>query len=56
MIAFVVRTGDVVERRAVTTGGMDGDRIEILAGLNPGDRVVVAPPPDLADGARVIVN
>ncbi len=55
-IAFVVRTGNIAERRAVTTGGMDGDRIEVLAGLNAGDRVVVAPPPELTDGAPVIVN
>ena len=55
-VVFVVGAGNVVERRAVTTGGTDGDRIEIHAGLNAGDRVVVAPPPDLADGATVIVN
>src|SRR5690606_17321821 len=35
-VAFVVR-GDVVERRAVTVGDADGDRVEIRAGLQPGD-------------------
>jgi len=55
-IAFVVRADNTVERRAVTTGGTDGDRIEILAGLNAGDRVVVSPPPQLAEGAAVTVN
>ena len=54
--AFVVGPDNVVERRAVTTGGTDGDRVEVLAGLNGGERVVVAPPPELADGAVVIVN
>ena len=53
--AFVVR-GDAVERRAVRIGGTDGDRVEVLAGLQSGDRVVVSPPPTLADGARVIVQ
>jgi len=53
---FVVAANNVVERRAVTTGGTDGDRVEILAGVNSGERVVVAPPEDLADGATVIVN
>ena len=53
--AFVIR-GDAVERRAVRLGGTDGDRVEVLAGLQSGDRVVVAPPPTLADGARVIVQ
>jgi RND family efflux transporter MFP subunit len=53
--AFVVQ-GDVVERRAVRTGGTDGDRLEILAGLRAGDRVVVAPPPALAAGMKVVVK
>jgi len=48
--------GDVAERRAVRTGGMDGDRIEVLAGLNAGDRVVVSPPATLTDGAMIVVR
>jgi HlyD family secretion protein len=55
-IVFVVLPGDVVERRAVTAGGMDGDRLEIIAGLNAGDRVVVSPPAELTDGAAVVVQ
>lgn len=53
--AFVVH-GDAVERRAVRLGGPDGDRIEVIAGLKGGDRVVISPPPALADGAKVIVK
>ena len=53
--AFVVGT-DLVDRRAVKTGGADGDRIEVLAGLNPGERVVVSPPPGLTSGMRVTVK
>ena len=53
--AFVVR-GDVVERRAVRLGGTDGDRVEVLAGLQSGDRVVLSPQPTLADGSKVIVQ
>jgi HlyD family secretion protein len=52
---FIVRT-DTVERRAVKTGGADGDRVEVLAGLQPGDRVVVTPPKDLKDGGKVVVK
>jgi len=55
-VVFVVRPGDTVERRAVRTGGIDGDRQEIVAGLRAGDRVVVAPPPTLADGARIVIK
>jgi len=50
--AFVV-VNDVVDRRAVTTGGADGDRLEVIAGLNPGERVVVSPPAELTHGAKV---
>ena len=42
-------TGDVVDRRAVRTAGTDGDRVEVIAGLASGERVIVAP----AAGARV---
>ena len=48
--------GDTVERRAVRTGGSDGDRLEILAGLKSGDRVVLSPPPGLAEGAPVTIK
>jgi RND family efflux transporter MFP subunit len=50
--AFVV-VNDVVDRRAVTIGGTDGDRLEVIAGLNAGERVVVSPPADLINGAKV---
>ena len=51
---FVVRQ-DTVERRAIQTGGADGDRLEVLAGLSAGDRVVVSPPPGLAEGMSIVV-
>jgi len=51
--AFVV-INNVVDRRAVTTGGTDGDRLEVMAGLNAGERVVVSPPATLAAGTQVI--
>jgi RND family efflux transporter MFP subunit len=53
---FVVRADNTVERRAVRTGGTDGDRLEVVAGLRGGERVVVAPPPALVDGARIVVK
>ena len=51
---FVVRDG-VVERRAITVGGADGDRVEVRGGLQSGDRVVVSPPESLRDGMAVVV-
>ncbi len=52
---FVV-VNDAVERRAVTTGGADGDLIEILGGVRGGERVVLSPPAELASGAKVRVK
>jgi RND family efflux transporter MFP subunit len=51
-----VVNGDTVERRAVKAGGADGDRIEVLAALRAGERVVVSPPPGLVNGAKVAVK
>jgi multidrug efflux pump subunit AcrA (membrane-fusion protein) len=46
----------VVDRRAVRVGGTDGDRLEVLAGLQSGERVVVSPPAELTSGAQVTVR
>jgi RND family efflux transporter MFP subunit len=51
-IVFVVRD-ERVERRAVKVGVADGDQVEIVSGVNGGERVVVEGPATLADGARV---
>jgi RND family efflux transporter MFP subunit len=48
-----VHTGERVERRPVSAGQTVGGDREILGGLRPGERVVVAPPPGLKDGAAV---
>ena len=53
--AFIVRE-NTVERRAVRTGGTDGDRLEVIAGLKGGDRVVLSPPPELAEGALIAIK
>jgi RND family efflux transporter MFP subunit len=50
---FAVDKDHVARLRAVSPGSMDDDRVEILAGLAAGERVVIAPPASLTDGARV---
>jgi HlyD family secretion protein len=55
-VVFVVQPAGTVERRAVQIGMTDGDRLEVKAGLKAGDRVVVSPPPDIEDGAMVVVK
>jgi HlyD family secretion protein len=52
---FVV-VNDRVDRRAITTGGADGDRVEVIAGLNARERVVVSPPAELTPGALVVAR
>jgi RND family efflux transporter MFP subunit len=54
-VVFVLR-GDQVERRAITTGSAEGDRVEVLSGLSDGERVVVDGPATLIDGAKVSVK
>jgi HlyD family secretion protein len=51
-----VVAGDTVERRAVKVGGADGDRVEVLADLRAGDRVVVSPLQNMTDRAKVVVK
>ena len=54
-IVFVV-TGENVERRAVSVASTDGDRLEVIAGLRPGEQVVAPLPPGLVNGARVAIR
>jgi RND family efflux transporter MFP subunit len=52
---FVVAQ-NTVERRAIQTGGTDGDRLEVTAGLSSGERVVVSPPATLAPGTPIVIK
>jgi multidrug efflux system membrane fusion protein len=50
---FVVDQANVARMRLVTTGKAYGDRVEILSGLDPGERVVVDGAERVTDGERV---
>ena len=54
-VVYLVRDGRL-ERRAVTAGEMRGTELEIMAGVAPGDQVVVAGPKALKDGQKVVVK
>jgi RND family efflux transporter MFP subunit len=54
-IVFLVN-GDHVERHAVKVGTASGAQTQILAGLAPGDTVVVGGPTDLKDGEAVAIK
>lgn len=53
-IVFIVRA-NLVERRAVRTGAAVGERVEVIAGLTAGERVIVNGPDDLMAGDAVAV-
>jgi multidrug efflux system membrane fusion protein len=50
---FVAKPDDTVEHRPVTLGGIDGDRTEVLSGLQAGESVVVDGQLRLSNGSRV---
>jgi RND family efflux transporter MFP subunit len=50
---FVADAMQTARLRWVTAGSESEGRVEILTGLQPGERYVVAPPGDLEDGRRI---
>jgi HlyD family secretion protein len=55
-IVYVVKSDNTVEQRSVTTGLSNQDQIEILSGVQAGDKVVIAGQANLVDGAKVKLN
>jgi HlyD family secretion protein len=53
---YVVQGDHTVKQQKVTTGLVDGDRIEVVSGLKNGDKVVIAGQAGLADGAAVEIT
>jgi multidrug efflux pump subunit AcrA (membrane-fusion protein) len=55
-LVYVIEQG-IASQREVETGLSDGQKVEILSGLEPGETVVISGQPNLADGAKVeVVN
>jgi membrane fusion protein, multidrug efflux system len=50
---YLVNADNTVSVRPVKLGVTDGDRVEVLSGLNPGDRVVIDGADKLRDGAKI---
>lgn len=55
-VVFTISGDARAERRAVKVGAEQGEKVEILSGLNGGEQVVVAPPAELRDGMKVTVK
>jgi len=53
---FTVDADGLTRIRPIMTGTMAAERVEALAGVQAGDRVVLSPPPALSDGARITPN
>jgi HlyD family secretion protein len=54
-IVFLVKS-DHLERHAVKVGATRGAQTQILAGLTPGDTVVVGGPGNMRDGEAVTIK
>jgi len=52
---YVVKD-DTVERRAVRLGPVLGGGAQVTAGLQGGETVVLKPPPELTDGAKITIT
>ena len=53
---FTVDEGRTVHLRLIKTGKTFGDSLEVLAGLENGDTIIINPPPGLTDRSRVNVE
>lgn len=54
-VAYVVEAG-LARRRALTLGPRDGDRVQVLAGLNAGDQLIIKGQWSVSDGSPVEVE
>jgi membrane fusion protein, multidrug efflux system len=52
-VVWIIGADDTARCREVRVGGVKDDRIEILDGLRPGDRIAVAGAPFLREGMKV---
>lgn len=53
---YLVNADNTVSVRVVKLGPVDGGMVQVVSGLNPGDRVVTDGTDRLSDGARVMIR
>jgi multidrug efflux system membrane fusion protein len=53
---YLVNADSTVSVRPVRLGVTDGDRVEVLSGLTPGERIVVDGADKLRDGAKIAIR
>ena len=54
-IVFVEKNG-IAQSRTISIGVIEGDRVQITSGLNPGDHLIVKGHTEVEDGMKVIVK
>ena len=54
-VAFVVGDDDTVQQRSLKVAGKLGDDVHVTEGLEAGETVVLDPPAELKDGAKVVL-
>jgi multidrug efflux system membrane fusion protein len=53
---YLVNADSTVSVRPVKLGVTEGDHVEILSGLTPGDRIVIDGADKLRDGAKIVIR
>jgi multidrug efflux system membrane fusion protein len=53
---YLINADSTVSVRPVKLGVTDGERVEVLSGLTPGERIVIDGADKLRDGAKVVVR
>jgi membrane fusion protein, multidrug efflux system len=53
---YVINADSTVSVRPVKLGVTDGEHVEVLSGLAPGERIVIDGADKLRDGAKIIVR
>ena len=52
-LVFAVDGGGRARMRAISAGARSGDSVEVLAGVQAGELVILSPPASLVDGTAV---
>jgi multidrug efflux system membrane fusion protein len=53
---YLINSDSTVSVRPVQLGVTDGDRVEVLSGISPGDRIVIDGADKLRDGAKIVMR
>jgi membrane fusion protein, multidrug efflux system len=53
---YLINADGTVSVRPVKLGATEGDRVEVISGLQPGDRVVIDGADKLREGAKVVIR